>query len=130
MATTWPRPDAVALVAVGGAVGALSRYGVAVSVAPVDGLPVGILGVNVLGAFLLGLLTATVASTRIRLLLGTGLMGGFTTYSAFALDTQSLLADGRAADTLVYLLATLAGGFAASVGGLAAGRALRTRGAR
>ncbi|MEH3067811.1 MAG: CrcB family protein [Aeromicrobium erythreum] len=130
MATTWPRPDAVALVAAGGALGTLARYGVAVSVDPVDGLPVGILGVNLLGAFLLGVLTATVASSRTRLLLGTGLMGGFTTYSAFALDSQALLADGRPADALVYLLATVAGGFAASVGGLAVGRALRTRGAR
>ncbi len=45
------------------------------------------------------------------------------------LDTQGLLADGRPSDALVYLLATVAGGFAASVGGLAVGRALRTRGA-
>lgn len=130
MPTTWPRPDALALVATGGAVGTLARYAVSTHVTPVDGLPVGILAVNLLGAFLLGALTAAVASTRARLLLGTGLMGGFTTYSAFALDAQALLDDAHAATALVYVLATVAGGFAASVGGLAAGRSLRLRGGR
>jgi CrcB protein len=125
MATTRPRLDAVAAVAAGGAVGTLARHAVATHVGPVDGVPVGVLGVNVLGALLLGLLTATASSTRLRMFLGTGVLGGFTTYSAFALDTQALLTGPTPDAGVVYLLATVAGGFAASVAGLALGARLR-----
>lgn len=127
MATTWPRADAVALVAAGGALGTLARYGATSHLDAVEGLPVGVLAVNVVGAFVLGVLTSTVVSSRTRLLLGTGVLGGFTTYSAFALDAQALLHGPDPSTGVVYVLATVAGGFAASVGGLALGASLRRR---
>ena len=53
------------------------------------------------------------------------MLGGFTTYSTYAVDTQLLVARHESALALAYLLMTLAGGFAASVLGLAAGRRWR-----
>ncbi len=119
------RPVAVGLVAAGGAVGTLARYGVTSIVPTLGGLPVAVVAVNVAGAFLLGLLTALAPGERLRLLLGTGVLGGFTTYSTYAVDTQLLVARHESALALAYLLMTLAGGFAASVLGLAAGRRWR-----
>jgi CrcB protein len=126
VSTSWPRADVVALVAAGGAVGSLLRWGVSSAVPDVDGLPLGILAVNLVGAFSLGLLVAVVASARTRALLGTGLLGGFTTYSTFALQSRTLLTDAPTS-AATYVLATVAGGYLLSVLGLATGRALRRR---
>lgn len=127
------RPSLVALVALGGAGGSAARHGVQVALGSVDRLPVGTLTANVVGAFALGLLLELLTrpgadpSRRrdLRLLLGTGFLGGFTTYSAFALETERLVAAGEPALALSYALATVAGGFAASVLGVAAGRRSR-----
>ncbi|WP_197555014.1 fluoride efflux transporter FluC [Trueperella pecoris] len=77
------------LVGLGGAIGAVLRHLLTLgSVHPVAV----IFGINIAGAFLLGLLAATV-SGKPRLFLGTGILGGFTTYSALAVDTVRLLHD-------------------------------------
>ncbi len=86
-------PRATFFVAVGGFAGALSRHGVAV-VAP-EPFPWGTLAVNVAGAFALGLFVYHVelggaVSDRIRLLLSTGFISSFTTYSTFAGETVFL----------------------------------------
>ena len=73
------------------------------------------IAVNLLGAFLLGLLLAGLARRgpdtgrrlTLRLLLGTGVLGGFTTYSTFSLDTVALVEGGRWADVLLYTAVTL-----------------------
>lgn len=133
----------VGLVAVGGAGGTVARYfvgswaGVLLTpltmVLPRDEaetllwFPVGTLVVNVLGAFALGYLLEalarrgreTVRRRKIRLGIGTGVLGGFTTYSALALETQRLLADGLTWMALLYVVLTLAGGTAACLGGIA-----------
>jgi CrcB protein len=114
-------------VAVGGALGSLARWGVTSAVPDVDGLPLGTLAVNLVGAFALGVVVAVTASARTRALVGTGVLGGFTTYSAFAVQSQALLRDAPAT-ALSYLLATVAGGYLLSVLGLAVGRRLRRRG--
>lgn len=130
MPTTWPRADVLALVAVGGAAGSLLRYAVTSAVPAQDGLPLGTLVVNLVGAFALGVVVALVPSARTRALVGTGLLGGFTTYSAFALESQQLLAGPSPQLGLLHVLATVAGGYALSIAGLATGRALRTRRSR
>ena len=81
-------PDA-GLVALGGAVGSLARWGLA-EVSPV---PWGTFTVNVAGSFLIGLLAASLFARhpRLRLLLGVGLLGGFTTFSTHLLDAYDLL---------------------------------------
>jgi len=85
----------VLLVAVGGAVGSLARYGVGLAAARVLGLafPWGTLIVNVIGGFAMGWLGARVgpAQENLRLLLGVGALGGFTTFSAFSLETVRLM---------------------------------------
>jgi fluoride exporter len=77
------------LVALGAAVGAPLRYLVA-SRLDRDRFPVGTLAVNVLGSFLLGLFVAAGVNGHGLALLGTGFCGGFTTYSAFAVQTHRL----------------------------------------
>lgn len=86
----------------GGAAGAISRFGLNASVAHVTGsaFPYGILLINLLGGFLMGLLQGWIRrSGRLHTvmynLLGTGFLGGFTTFSTFALDTFTLCEEGR-----------------------------------
>ena len=89
-------------VALGGAVGARARYGVSNAVAAVFGarFPLGTLVVNVAGSFVMGWLFALFAERvhvppEMRLLLMTGLLGAFTTFSTFSVETLVLLQAGR-----------------------------------
>jgi CrcB protein len=83
------------LVAVGGALGAVARYGVGIGAARWLGLafPWGTLAVNVAGGFAMGWLAARVGPEQeaLRLALGVGVLGGFTTFSAFSLETVRLM---------------------------------------
>lgn len=83
------------LVAIGGAVGSMARYGVGVAAARLLGLafPWGTLIVNAAGGLAMGVLAARVGpeSESLRLLLGVGVLGGFTTFSAFSLETVRLM---------------------------------------
>lgn len=85
----------ILLVALGGAVGSLARYGVGVAAARLFGLafPWGTLIVNVAGGLAMGVLTARVGPEHegARLLLGVGVLGGFTTFSTFSLETVRLM---------------------------------------
>jgi CrcB protein len=85
----------VLLVALGGAVGSVARYGVGFAAARWFGLafPWGTLTVNIVGGVAMGLLAARVGpeNESMRLLLGVGLLGGFTTFSAFSLETVRLM---------------------------------------
>jgi CrcB protein len=78
------------LVALGAAVGAAIRFVVASRYDESEGLPVGTLVVNVVGSGLLGAFSAMALSGHAMALLGTGFCGGFTTYSAFAVQTHGL----------------------------------------
>ena len=99
------------------------------------GLPVAILVVNLLGAFLLGLLLELLAlrgddsgvRRRLRLTLGTGLLGGFTTYSAFAVGTVRLLQADRVGTALTYLCLTVVVGPLLAWVGIATARLLGGR---
>lgn len=115
----------IGLVAVGGGVGTGLRYLITTLTHQVAGVPIATLGINVIGAFLLGVLLEFLAdrspdtgwSRRIRLGVGTGGLGGFTTYSALATDTVVLAAShpGRA---IGYAVGTVIIGAAASIGGI------------
>jgi fluoride exporter len=123
MFTTLP------LVALGGAIGASLRYltGLAAQRAFGPGFPVGTLIVNVLGCLAMGALAALLAdktSPRLAPFLMTGILGGFTTYSAFALDAVSLWQRGDPGPALTYILATTAGSLAAVLAGMALVRAV------
>lgn len=112
---------ALILVGLGGGIGAISRYllGAALhSLAGYPRFPVGTLGVNLLGCLLIGVLAAageerTWFTPDIRLLLITGLLGGFTTFSAFGLETLTLLRSHSWLAATLNLLISVPGGLAA-----------------
>jgi CrcB protein len=124
------RPGVLAAVAVGGALGAPARYGVALAVAVDPGTyPWGTFWINVSGSFALGavlaVLLARYPSDRYRLpFLATGFLGAYTTYSTFAVETDLLVRNGRGGVALAYAGASLVAGLAAAWAGLAAGRAV------
>jgi CrcB protein len=120
-------------VGIGGAVGAILRYVVAGHVqeqVKLGGLPVGTLTVNVLGCLLIGLLSHA-ASTPGRfthegaLFLTVGMLGAFTTFSAFGKEVVDLFQAGRVAAALVYAGAQMALGLAAVGGGYGLGRVVQ-----
>jgi fluoride exporter len=109
----------VAAVAAGGALGALARYGVATAIpAAPTGFPWATLVINVTGCLLIGVLMVLVTEVfpghhLLRPFLGTGVLGGFTTFSTYVVDTQRLVDGGRAALGLFYLAGTLVAALAA-----------------
>lgn len=118
---------ALGTVALGGTVGTAMREGLSLLV-PVSGaFPAVIFGINVVGAFLLGVLLEALLRRGadggrrrvLRLLLGTGVLGGFTTYSALATDTALLLGDGQLGPAILYGGLTIVVGAAASWAGIA-----------
>jgi CrcB protein len=113
------------LVALGGAVGSVLRHlvSLAASAALGAGFPWGTLAVNAAGSAAIGALASLGVQGDARLLLVTGLLGGFTTFSAFSLETAQLWQRGPWLAAL-YVAASLGGGFAgfAAGQGLAAGR--------
>jgi len=114
-----PESGAVLLVAVGGAAGSLARAGVGVLLPhEPGGWGWSTLLVNAVGAALLTALLARRPQDRVRLLLGTGALGGFTTFSGFALDAVLLVDAGRSWLAAAYVLVSVvtllaAGGFGA-----------------
>jgi CrcB protein len=121
----------VVLVAFGGAIGCVARYFVNVWSVRLagTGFPWGTLSVNLVGSFAIGLLAELIArrfnaSNELRLFLITGILGGFTTFSAFSLDTISLFERGEYALTGIYIGASLGLSIVAVFAGLALGRSL------
>ena len=116
------------LVMAGGALGAGARHLVGRGMLAWLGasFPWGTLSVNLLGGLLMGLLAGALARTsageRWRLFLGVGVLGGFTTFSAFSLDTVTLIERGQAIAALGYVLASVVGSIAALVAGLSLAR--------
>ena len=130
-------PRFLALIVLGGAVGTSARAWLETAfAAPAGTWPWVTFWINVAGAFLLGFLLEALARTGpdrgrrrlARLGLGTGVMGGFTTYSTFAVETALLAGDGAAWLALGYALATVVLGLTTAWLGFEAARAV-TRGA-
>jgi CrcB protein len=102
----------LALVALGGAIGAGSRHLVGLGMLRLfgPGLPIGTLTVNVAGGLLMGLLAGYLAlrseseGQGLRLFLGTGILGGFTTFSAFSLDAVLLWQRGEGGIAFAYVI--------------------------
>ena len=131
--TEPPRGLSFAAVAGGGAIGALARWGVDRAIEEAGPpSPFATLIVNIVGCFLMGLLVSYVLGHPgrhglWRPFLGVGVLGGFTTFSAFALDIVVVMRDGYPAAALAYLVASVGGALIALWGGLEIGRALRQR---
>ena len=113
----------LSLVALGGAIGASLRYLAGVGIMRVfgqDDFPVAILTVNILGSFLMGAFVVAAAHrglTHLSPFVMTGVLGGFTTFSAFSLETMTLIERGQAGSAMLYVVLSVA----LSVGGLALG---------
>ena len=102
-------------VAAGGALGAVARYGMAGLVQRLTGgaFPWGTLAVNVMGAFLMGIIVEGTARVwtvpaDLRLFLTTGTLGGFTTFSAFSLETALMIEKGDWLPAIAYIAASVA----------------------
>jgi CrcB protein len=121
-----------AAVGLGGAVGSILRYGVGVAVARTVGTPVPLATalVNLAGCLAIGLLAGLVAADAVRLgegtraLLFAGLLGGFTTFSSFGLDTLTLMKAGTLAAAGLNVLVQVCGGLTAVFVGFALGQGL------
>ena len=117
------------VVAVGGTLGVACREVVSLLVPAAGAVPIAIGIVNVLGAFLLGFLYEALTrpgisgdrSSRLKLLLGTGFCGGFTTYSSLAVDTALLGINGLPGTALLYVFGTVVLGAGATWAGLVVG---------
>ncbi|UVJ56522.1 CrcB family protein [Trueperella pyogenes] len=100
------------LVGIGGGIGSVLRYFLTLGASH----PIAVVfAINISGAFLLGVVTM-MTSGRCRLFLGTGILGGFTTYSAFAVDTVRLFHDDVVAGLLYPIGSVVAGILAAWLG--------------
>lgn len=119
-------PGFVLVVTTGGIFGALARYGVGSVLPAPGGWPLPTLTINLAGAFLLGALLEALVRRGpdagrlrlVRLLVGTGFMGAFTTYSTLAVEATTLFSAGRSADAVIYVGASVVAGAVATVAGI------------
>ncbi len=139
--TARPRPSVlhgqapvVAVVATGGAMGACARYAASLAwPAHTGGFPWTTFWVNVVGCAVIGVFMVVVTETRsahrlVRPFFGTGVLGGFTTFSTYAVDIQKLVDQGRPGTGFAYLAATLLAALTAvTLAATATRRALRWR---
>jgi fluoride exporter len=119
------------LVALGGALGSVARYGMAVAAGRWfgTGFPFATLFVNVTGSFAMGVLIELIArhfSTlpEVRLFLAVGVLGGYTTFSSFSLDAIALWEGGQQGVAILYILLSVVVGLAALTAGAALVRQL------
>ncbi len=113
----------LAAVAVGGAAGTCARVGLSDAWPAGGRFPWATWTVNLTGSLVLGLVigllaTRTAPNRLVRPLLGTGVCGGYTTFSTLVVDADLLVHHGHAATAAAYVAATAVGGLAAVVGGL------------
>ena len=118
-------PDVV-LVALGGAVGSVARYGLGLAAlrASGSGLPVGTWAANALGCIGIGIAVGLAPSDRVRLFAVVGVLGGFTTFSAYGAETLALWTAGRPGWAVANVLGSVVVGVAGVVLGLLLGRAV------
>ncbi len=109
------RPGDLLLVSLGAAAGALARWGLGVLVPDGAGFPWTTLTINVVGAFALALLPLIIRQEHpVTLLLGPGLLGGFTTVSTYTEQVRALAAGGEFLIAGLYVAVTLVAGVAAA----------------
>ncbi len=108
-------------VALGGAIGAAARYGVGVALVRLGAFPIGVLAVNIIGSFLMGLIVVYLGQKMLSHLnpfLMTGILGGFTTFSAFSLEAYTLFERGEVGQAAIYVIASVVLSIAALIAGI------------
>jgi fluoride exporter len=127
---TRRRLDILLAIALGGAIGGVARYSVSLALPTRPGyFPWDTFLINVSGSFVLGLLMILLAerfppSRYARPFVGTGIIGAYTTFSTFGVETDLLIKAGRVGIAAAYALGTLVGGLIAAYIGVVAGREL------
>lgn len=118
-------PQFVLAVAVGGAIGSVARYLVAIGSGKIFGInfPWGILIINVTGSLLIGVFVGLFATKwdlpqSVRIFLTVGICGGYTTFSTFSLDSYYLMERGQVLMALAYMIGSVVLSISALVGGL------------
>ena len=121
--------NVIALVAVGGAVGSVARYLMASSIQSSTGwsFPIGTVLVNILGCFLIGILYVLLVARPdprqdLRALLMVGVMGGFTTFSSFSLETVTMAMNGNYTGATLNVVLSVAACLAGTVLGISLAR--------
>jgi CrcB protein len=128
------QPRFILAVVLGGMVGVAAREGLILAF-PYDGMPWVVFVINIIGAFILGFLLDALPRLGsdtgwrrvVRLTFGTGVLGGFTTYSTLATDTASLTSDGAgwAVAGIGYAVVSVVAGFLAAAAGIRVATAVR-----
>ncbi|NUR73857.1 MAG: CrcB family protein [Hamadaea sp.] len=136
---TWRRRPAgvpwsvLGVISLGGVLGASARFGLTgVFPGPPGGFPWTVFAINVTGCLLIGALTVAVtdvwpAQRLVRPFLGTGVLGGYTTFSTYVVDAQHLIDRGRPGTALAYLGLTLIAALLATWAGVTVTRTLTAR---
>jgi len=114
------------LVAVGGALGSMARYGTGVAVGRLwsSSFPLGTMLINIVGSLAMGLFIGYLVRTTptwqadARLFVAVGIFGGFTTFSSFSLDAIAMIERGEWTQALLYVLLSVVVGIGALYGGL------------
>jgi CrcB protein len=123
----------LAVIAIGGMIGATARYGIARWLSVESGrFPWATFWTNLSGSFVLGFVLVVLverfpAARLVRVFVATGIIGAFTTMSTFAVETALLVDDGKASTAAVYVTASVIGGITLAVAGIALARASVTR---
>lgn len=118
---------------IGGWLGAWARYGLQMAVPQqVGGFPAAVLTINLMGCLFLGwFFTVALRSSRItprvRLMIGTGFTGAFTTFSTFAVDMLQLFMLGQIIEALLYVVSSLVGGILLAWAGIRLGMYMNER---
>lgn len=121
---------AALLVGLGGGLGSMARYLMTRVMAPGTGVPWATFTVNIVGSLILGVATGLLVgrdSDTVRLALMVGFLGGFTTFSTFAVETVALVREGAVSHAILNVTLSLVAGLAAAIVGVLVGEGLSTR---
>ena len=128
--TVWSGMNVILQIAVGGALGAVLRYGTVQGMVRMFslGTPVGTIAVNILGSFVMGLVAVwfleRVGDAKAAPFVMAGVLGGFTTFSAFSLDAITLWEQGRQTVAMAYVMGSVFGAIIALMAGVLIMRAI------
>jgi len=98
----------ILLVFLGGGIGSVLRYVLNNLIsARTENFPYSILVINIIGSFAIGLCAGFIKTEQLALFLMVGILGGFTTFSAFSLDVVTMFNDGKAPAALIYVICSV-----------------------
>lgn len=99
-------------IGIAGALGAITRYSIGIFIISETGFPSATLLVNLVGSYALAFITSRTLpfSNKLKLVIGTGFIGSFTTFSAFSVETITMIEDGQIVHAIIYITLSFVGG--------------------